>query len=184
MSARKRPGKPRTAAAERRKTSGAAEEGERFQAVIDRVRRWAADAVFGPTCAGVEPPPLEHDDADLMELCSTILHLHRQEREAWNQARTIVAEGDGELICSKRKFEERQSRLSPVIPEAQKLSRTVATLSKRASKLSATTPEGIFAKALIVRSSRTGATVLAMSLARDLIEAPRLRAILWPAQPL
>ena len=184
MSARKQPGKPRTAAAEWRKTSGVAAEGERFQAVIDRIRRYAADAVCSPVYGGVEPLPLGHDDEDLLELCSSILHLHRQEREAWNQARTIVAEGDGDFIRSKRKSEGQQSRLSLVTTEAQKLNRTVATLSKRASKLSATTPEGIFAKALIVRSSRTGATVLAMSLARDLIEAPRLRAILWPAQPL
>jgi hypothetical protein len=51
-----------------------------------------------------------------------------------------------------------------------------------AKKIKATTPAGIYAKALLVRSSRTGATELAMSLAEDMIECKALRDTLWPAQ--
>ncbi len=43
------------------------------------------------------------------------------------------------------------------------------------------TPAGIYAKALLVRSSTTGATELAMSLAIDLLDCPGLRESLWPA---
>ena len=51
----------------------------------------------------------------------------------------------------------------------------------QAKKLKATTAAGIYAKALIVRSSRSGAMLLAMSLAEDLIACPGLRESLWPA---
>jgi len=52
---------------------------------------------------------------------------------------------------------------------------------RRIAKLRAITPAGIYAKALVVRASRTGAPVLAMSLATDMIASPGLRASLWPA---
>jgi hypothetical protein len=55
-------------------------------------------------------------------------------------------------------------------------------LTRQAAKLRATTPAGIFAKALVVRSSHTGAAVLAMSLADELIACPGLRQSLWPAE--
>ena len=40
---------------------------------------------------------------------------------------------------------------------------------------------GIYAKAAIVRASKTGAQDLAMSLAQDLLDCPGLRTSLWPA---
>jgi hypothetical protein len=51
----------------------------------------------------------------------------------------------------------------------------------KAKKLKATTAAGIYAKALIVRSSKSGARLLAMSLADDLIACPGLRESLWSA---
>ncbi|MGH7041581.1 MAG: hypothetical protein ACREFY_05560, partial [Acetobacteraceae bacterium] len=54
---------------------------------------------------------------------------------------------------------------------------------REAAKIRATTAAGIFAKALAVRSSQTGATVLAQSLAEDLIGNPALRAALWAHDP-
>jgi hypothetical protein len=56
-------------------------------------------------------------------------------------------------------------------------------LLRRAGKLRATTPAGIHAKALLVRASVTGAAVLAMSLAEELIASRALRESLWPAEP-
>jgi hypothetical protein len=41
---------------------------------------------------------------------------------------------------------------------------------------------GIYAKAAVVRASKTGAADLAMSLAQDLLGCPGLRASLWPAE--
>jgi hypothetical protein len=51
----------------------------------------------------------------------------------------------------------------------------------RIKKIKATTAAGIYAKAAIVRASRTGAADLAISLAQDLLDCPGLRAALWPA---
>jgi hypothetical protein len=51
----------------------------------------------------------------------------------------------------------------------------------KAKKLKATTAAGIYAKALIVRSSQSGAKLLAMSVAEDMIACPGLRESLWPA---
>jgi hypothetical protein len=57
----------------------------------------------------------------------------------------------------------------------------------RIRKMKATTAAGIYAKAAVVRASRTGAADLAMSLAQDpwtvqdLLDCPGLRASLWPA---
>ena len=41
---------------------------------------------------------------------------------------------------------------------------------------------GIYAKAMVVRASKTGAAGLAMSLAEDLISCEELRKSLWPAE--
>jgi hypothetical protein len=51
---------------------------------------------------------------------------------------------------------------------------------RRAGKIKAVTPAGIYAKALLVRSSTTGAAVLAMSLAADMVDCHALRATIWP----
>jgi hypothetical protein len=51
----------------------------------------------------------------------------------------------------------------------------------RAGKMRAATAAGVYGKALLVRSSRTGTQVLAKSLAEDLMAMPGLRASLWPA---
>lgn len=51
----------------------------------------------------------------------------------------------------------------------------------RIRKIKATTAAGIYAKAAVVRASKTGAADLAMSLAQDLLDCPGLRASLWPA---
>jgi hypothetical protein len=52
---------------------------------------------------------------------------------------------------------------------------------RQIAKEKATTPAGIYAKALVVRASRTGAKHLAMTLAEDLVNYPALRAAIWPA---
>jgi hypothetical protein len=56
-------------------------------------------------------------------------------------------------------------------------------LLKHAAKLRAVTGAGIYAKALACRASRTGAPILAMSLADDLLGNPALRVALWAASP-
>jgi hypothetical protein len=61
------------------------------------------------------------------------------------------------------------------------LTTAAVRLLRRAGKLRATTPAGVYAKALLVRSSLTGASTLARSLADDLIACDDLRQTLpWP----
>jgi hypothetical protein len=59
--------------------------------------------------------------------------------------------------------------------------RNAKPLMGRIRKMKATTAAGIYAKAAVVRASKTGAADLAMSLAQDLLDCPGLRASLWPA---
>jgi hypothetical protein len=54
-------------------------------------------------------------------------------------------------------------------------------LLRRVGKLRATTPAGIYAKALLVRMAPSGAPKLAASLAEELVECKALRAVLWPS---
>ncbi len=58
----------------------------------------------------------------------------------------------------------------------------VQTRLRCASKLRAQTPAGVYAKAQLVSQSRSGAPMLAKSLAADMIEMPGLRRLLWPAE--
>jgi hypothetical protein len=53
-------------------------------------------------------------------------------------------------------------------------------LMKRIAKIPAQSAAGIYAKALVVQSSRTGAEALARTLAADLVACPGLRECLWP----
>jgi hypothetical protein len=55
-------------------------------------------------------------------------------------------------------------------------------LLSRIRKLRAVTGAGIYAKALVLRASRTGSPELAKSMAEDLIAYAGLRAMLWPAE--
>ncbi len=54
-------------------------------------------------------------------------------------------------------------------------------LLRAIGKMRATTPAGLYAKALAVQSSATGASILARSLAQDFLDCRELRASLWPA---
>jgi hypothetical protein len=49
------------------------------------------------------------------------------------------------------------------------------------AKLRAITAAGIYAKALVVQASATGAAGLAKSMAEDFIANKELRASIWPA---
>jgi hypothetical protein len=51
---------------------------------------------------------------------------------------------------------------------------------RKAAKIPAKTPAGIYAKAMVARCTRTGAAGLAMSMAEDFLNIPMLRAGLWP----
>jgi hypothetical protein len=66
--------------------------------------------------------------------------------------------------------------------ESRALMQRAKTLMRALAKHQAQTAAGIYAKALVVRGSRTGAEALAHFLARDLAALPALRASLWPTE--
>lgn len=115
-----------------------------------------------------------HPDAALLDLCAEIAH-QRKVAEATDRA--YIANLRPLYLRSAADQADHDARRQ----EMDKASRSFAHLLRRASKLPATTAAGIFAKAIAVRSSHTGATVLAKSLAEDLIACPGLRTSLWPA---
>ena len=122
-----------------------------------------------------EGPP--HQEAALLDLCAGALHLltHAERALAACQKmlKASVASGVQPPAAyyseCDRLFEERAHDISRAKP-----------ILRQIAKLRATTAAGIYAKALVVRTSRTGAPVLAMSLAADMIAYPGLRASLWP----
>jgi hypothetical protein len=71
-------------------------------------------------------------------------------------------------------------RISELVGEYNDGRKSAKPAMIRIRKMKATTAVGIYAKAAVVRASKTGAADLAMSLARDL-DCPGLRASLWPA---
>ena len=119
-------------------------------------------------------------DAALLDLCAEALHQLRQAEKTQAEAYALFHDGrpwdDARREESNRLGEERERFVKKAKPLLSKI-----------RKLRATTGGGIYAKALVVRSSVTGAAKLAMSLAEDLVACSELRATLWPpdreAQP-
>ena len=136
-----------------------------LQPAIDRLK--AIVAYSGERLLLADGPP--NPDAALLDLCSEALH-HLKEAEKADQSRDCdrsTPEGwkrDEELCAKSREHSNKAKR--PMF---------------RAKKMRATTAAGIYAKALCVRASRTGAAEFAMSLAEDLLSNPALRASLWPS---
>jgi hypothetical protein len=118
-----------------------------------------------------------HPDHELLDLCATALHHLRHAQRAWDERNTaewLRLEGaplaaalarDGKLMAA---WYEGNRNAKPSL--------------LRISKMKARTAAGIYAKAMVVRASKTGAAGLAMTLAADLLDCPGLRESLWPAE--
>jgi hypothetical protein len=145
--------------------------GDALGATIDRLRAIAAEAGQNLLSDGPVQP-----DHVLLEMCGDALHLIREARRQYESKETLRPPLGHNWTDADR---QRHQELHDV---AYATERQAVTLMRRAKKIKATTAAGVFAKALIVRSSRTGATELAMTLAEDLIDCPGLRASLWPAE--
>jgi hypothetical protein len=117
-----------------------------------------------------------HPDAQLLDLCSEALHLLRSAR-AVHEARPPWR-NDWEV--NGREAQAWRDAALRALEESEKLVTRAKPLLRRAGKMRAVTGAGVYGKALLVRSSRTGAQVLAKSLAEDLITIPGLRVSLWP----
>jgi hypothetical protein len=147
--------------------------GGEFGPVIERMRELAA---LPGDPEGNEVPS---SDDELLILCAEVLELHRKEQRHRAEHEGIFQRPRGLIFCPPSEAELLQNR--QMLDKWQATGRQVAVLSKRAAKIKAVTGAGVYAKAMIIAASRTGATVLAMSLARDLMASPRIRAAIWPA---
>jgi hypothetical protein len=143
-----------------------------FTATIARLRHLAGNA--DSTMVEAIPPP----DAALLDLCSDVLDAVKAERDIETAFRKYCDADHGQKWSQAKRDGSKY-----LLKEWDTLRLRAKTAARRASKVKATTPAGIYAKALIVATSKTGSPVLAMSLAQDLIASPTLRASLWPANP-
>ena len=118
------------------------------------------------------PPTL---DWMLLDLCGDALHFAKAEQRGRAIALAMPRAGRSMTDAEHQVFRDR-------LKEAHLHGHKLVQLLRRAKKMKATTPAGIYAKAQLVRSSKTGATALAMSLAADLVDCKALSDTLWPAE--
>ena len=137
-----------------------------LQPAIDRLK--AIAAASGDRLLLADGPP--NPDAALLELCSVALH-HLRIAETAYQSRSP----------DRWTTDEKRQRDDDLMAECREHTGLARRQMFRAKKLRATTAAGIYAKALCVRCTRTGAAEFAMSLAEDLVNNPTLRASLWAA---
>jgi hypothetical protein len=118
--------------------------------------------------------PVNPDDR-LLELCADALfHLSHAQKsyDARDRAWLYLQGQEREAAIA------RDDRLFEEFNEGERVGKP--TLNS-ITKIKATTAAGIYAKAAVVRASKTGAACLARSLATDLLDCPGLRAGIWPA---
>jgi hypothetical protein len=128
--------------------------------------RMAGRAMAG----GADPSACVGADDELLMLCDDITRIKRQSEAMAKHARALGRQS--------RDVHDPAVRLA--WDEHTRMDRSARTPILRATKLHATTPAGIFAKAVAIRSCSDQATVLAKSLANDLLNSPELRKLLWP----
>jgi hypothetical protein len=145
--------------------------GDDLQPTIQRLREIAAQAGDALLTEGVV-----HPDHALLDLCAETLHLRRRSVELRRQ-RELLPGRFGTPPATPAQNHLR----AEIDAERDAADARAMQLTRRAAKLPAITPAGIYAKALVVRASRSAAAVLAMSLADELIACRSLRQSLWPA---
>lgn len=135
---------------------------------IARLREIATESHGNLLLADGPPSP----DALLLDLCGEALHLLSQAEHMTTPLRHTDSGAwtDADRAAWRRQCDERRRLVTRAKP-----------IMRRIAKLPAQTAAGIYAKALIVRGSRTGAECLARTLAADLVNNAALRASIWPA---
>lgn len=135
-------------------------------AVVDRLREIAGQAVAGEAIEDAA----SHPDAELLELCATVLDLTAEANSIDREARRSK-----DPNITNPKFKEEMNKRDVKRDEARS---PMARLSKHPARTAA----GIYAKAFVLRTRHGTAPRLAMTLAEDLVMCPGLRALLWPAE--
>jgi hypothetical protein len=133
-----------------------------LSATVDRLKQIVAEAgdhlLLGDG-------PVNPDHA-LLELCADALHWLKQEK-AEQTFREVTAWSP-------------QGAWQQSLRDEEVYRKAAQRYLRKAAKISAKTPAGIYAKAMLARCTRTGAAGLAMSLADDFLGIPELRASIWP----
>jgi hypothetical protein len=142
-----------------------------FTAAITRLREIANQSHDNTLTEG----PVNADRM-LLELCAEITHGLKLKNSAWDRRRSLPA---GPWKC---KTPAEAGEMAEAQSASDRADKNYSAMLRAAAKIKAPTAAGIYAKAMAVRASTTGAANLAMSLAEDLLAAPGLRASLWPAQ--
>jgi hypothetical protein len=113
-------------------------------------------------------------DRVLLDLCAETLHALVHAERSYHARDWSHGKTEAELNAWRVRDAELMGEYHAGIKSAK-------PAMGRIRKMKATTAAGIYAKAAVVRASKTGAADLAMSLAQDLLDCPGLRASLWPA---
>ena len=139
--------------------------GDALTPTINRLRE-IATATYDTLLLAEGPP---QPDYELLDLCSKTLRAIKIANAA-NQARLAMSFHN-----------TAQADLNAAFRRYQDLDREATRLLRRVGKTRATTAAGLYAKALVCRSTASGSAVLAHSLADDFLACEELRASLWPA---
>jgi hypothetical protein len=155
------------------------------QGTIDRLRQIAAQSADSLLVASGAP----HPDAKLLGDIAAALRIQRiaqqyevQFQEAFDRASADARDREDEDAGGPWEPPFKRPDVRAAFEEAQGWRAESRKMLRAAGKIPARTGAGIYAKALIVRESKTGAAILAMSLAADLVANTELRAALWPAE--
>jgi len=137
-------------------------------ALSDTIARLKQIAALSGDRLYLSDGPVNPDYA-LLDLCAEGLHLAKEHRRI-NETRLADLE--------RRRADKLYD--NNVLFEAElRTERQLRSAYLKASKLPARTPAGLFAKASLCRASKTGAAVLAMSLADDFLACDEIRLAIW-----
>ena len=144
-----------------------------FGPAIARFRELAADS--GDRLLLGDGPP--NPDARLLDLCAEALHHLRSAEKAYASRTWPRSCGHERSPQEEREARREDEQLMHLYNDGIARAKPPLVLI---AKEKAATAAGVYAKALLVRASKTGAASLAMSLAEDLVNSPALRAAIWP----
>ena len=140
--------------------------GSQVEGMIVRLKQIAA--LSGDNCYLSDGPV--NADWELLDLCADALHFAKAADRASEHWRGTLPGGARGGLAEKEAYDAKRLAQSELTKRV-----------RRAGKMKATTPAGIYAKAMLVRYGTETAAILAMSLAEDLVECEALRLTLWPA---
>ena len=143
-----------------------------FTGAIAQLRLFAATSADNAFTEG----PVNADRL-LLDLCAETLHALVHTERAYHSRDYYHRLTE----MTKAEAEAERAKDEALMAEYTTGKKSAKPALGRIRKIKATTAAGIFAKAAVVRASKTGAADLAMSLAQDLLDSPGLRASLWPA---